>query len=151
MSESSVSSSSSRIWRQKTQIGVWNYEGPARFCDCGFKAPMWVSWKGENVGRRFYSCRNRKCGYFIWHDNERLSFRAREVVKELLDSEKILKEEVRCLNEKTDRLQDAHIDRLQDAHMERLERSRAFAKGVKVGVISCIITYIAYLILRQFV
>ena len=43
----------------------YEYEG-VRYCDCGMKAPRWLAWTENNVGRRFYSCRYYEVFFLIW-------------------------------------------------------------------------------------
>ncbi|XP_057439961.1 uncharacterized protein LOC130731737 [Lotus japonicus] len=43
------------------------------YCNCGVLSPLRTSWTPDNMGRRFYGCgqyqgRERKCGFFKWHD-----------------------------------------------------------------------------------
>ncbi|GKV31467.1 hypothetical protein SLEP1_g40152 [Rubroshorea leprosula] len=72
-----------------------NYEGPQMYCDCGFKAPRWTSWRPWSIGRRFYGCRHflnedLKCPYFVWHDLELSHERAIELLKLLITEKKAL-------------------------------------------------------------
>ncbi|XP_057440257.1 uncharacterized protein LOC130732164 [Lotus japonicus] len=57
-------------------------------CDCGVVTPLRTSWTDENPGRRFYGCglyqgRNRRCGFFQWHDRE-FNQREKKVIAWLL-------------------------------------------------------------------
>ncbi|GLT68409.1 hypothetical protein SLA2020_406430 [Shorea laevis] len=72
-----------------------NYEGPQMYCECGFKAPRWTSWRPWSIGRRFYGCRHflnedLKCPYFVWHDLELSHEKATELLKLLITEKKAL-------------------------------------------------------------
>ncbi|KAM7272802.1 hypothetical protein ACFE04_027466 [Oxalis oulophora] len=41
---------------------------PLRMCRCGVVADLMTSKTKGNPGRRFYTCSNRRCNYFLWHD-----------------------------------------------------------------------------------
>uniref|UniRef100_A0A453AQX6 GRF-type domain-containing protein n=1 Tax=Aegilops tauschii subsp. strangulata TaxID=200361 RepID=A0A453AQX6_AEGTS len=55
---------------------------PAKYCLCAprAKAPMWISWSDNNLGRRYLACprgRSFGCGFFQWVDNETSPFLTR--------------------------------------------------------------------------
>ncbi|RYQ83415.1 hypothetical protein Ahy_B10g102102 [Arachis hypogaea] len=36
------------------------------FCECGLRAPLQVSNSMANLGRKYYACPARRCGWFRW-------------------------------------------------------------------------------------
>ncbi|KAK4271141.1 hypothetical protein QN277_019878 [Acacia crassicarpa] len=56
-------------------------------CHCGLFARLYTSWTEQNLGRRFFGCRNyqqgKGCCFFKWHDSE-MGERAKDVINELL-------------------------------------------------------------------
>ncbi|KAK4265714.1 hypothetical protein QN277_026731 [Acacia crassicarpa] len=71
-SASSMNGSQGRVARLRRGGRQLQYEGQARICHCGMVAPLCTSSTEQNLGRRFFGCRNYQkgigCGFFQWLD-----------------------------------------------------------------------------------
>ncbi|OMO84654.1 GRF zinc finger containing protein [Corchorus olitorius] len=78
-------------------------------------ASMWTSWTNGNSGRRFYSCPNFVEGkpyckdFRVWHD-EAFPDRAKEVILELKDRERMLYNEARFWKNEAKMLKQSAVD-----------------------------------------
>ncbi|KAJ4824696.1 hypothetical protein Tsubulata_016479 [Turnera subulata] len=84
-----ISSRRKRLTAYGRKRPIYDYEGPVVMCHCGKKTPQWTSWTDEHPGMRFHRCGRRRCGFFFWADEPILG-RAREVIVDLRDNEKLL-------------------------------------------------------------
>ncbi|KAK4272908.1 hypothetical protein QN277_021400 [Acacia crassicarpa] len=111
MSESTASATSTRRRRMMMQPYVRGDVGEPRastMCYYGMVARLYTSWTAQNLGRRFFGCRNyqpvqgRGCGFFKWHDEE-MGRRAKEMINELLGQmENVNDENVRLMRMRMD-------------------------------------------------
>ncbi|KAL8547397.1 hypothetical protein ACS0TY_006937 [Phlomoides rotata] len=80
------------------------------YCHCCRPAIMVTTWKGDNVGRRFYGCEKYLnpgyCNFFKWID-DLICDRARKIIHGLLNTMNDLREENQklvMLSEKLDEI-----------------------------------------------
>ncbi|KAL8507117.1 hypothetical protein ACS0TY_017853 [Phlomoides rotata] len=99
-------------------------------CRCRRPAIMATTWKGDNVGRRFWGCGKYPnpgyCDFFQWRDTP-ICDRARQIIPGLLNKMNELREENRkleMLSEKLDEM--ARI--LQDANGRMEKQNRELKK-----------------------
>ena len=82
----------------KQHITDFECDNEVVLCHCGYIARFWTSWKETNPNRRFYSCQERGCLFFLWLDHE-MSARAKVVINELEWENKLLKIEIKDMQE----------------------------------------------------
>ncbi|KAJ0923418.1 putative transcription factor GRF family [Helianthus annuus] len=88
------------------------------FCKCGRTAALRTSWTEANPEHQFYTCHSlrSKCNFFVWVDPP-MCHRACVVIKELMDTKALLKNEVSFLRE------EVRIYKLQEAEFEEFHSS----------------------------
>ncbi|OMO72776.1 Zinc finger, GRF-type [Corchorus olitorius] len=131
MNSSSSQGSSSRSARSASRVGSldmdaytlikssypveWDYGGDPIMCFCHKIAPRWTSWTNGNPGRRFYGCPKFLEGkpyckkFHVWHD-ESFPDRAKEVILELKDREKLLFNEARFWKNQAKMVRQSAVD-----------------------------------------
>ncbi|KAJ0454266.1 putative transcription factor GRF family [Helianthus annuus] len=95
-----------------------NHKFTMAFCKCGRTAALRTSWTEANPESQFYTCHSlrSKCNFFVWVDPP-MCRRACVVIKELMDTEAVLKNEVSFLRE------EVRIYKLQEAEFEEFHSS----------------------------
>ncbi|XVF54022.1 hypothetical protein PTKIN_Ptkin05aG0148200 [Pterospermum kingtungense] len=105
------------------------YDDGEILCKCKRLAPRETSWSDANPGRRYYCCtdfkvRGKGCGFFWWYDPNMCS-RAKSLLREFRDSEKLLATENEALrrlirNEMGSNRNEEYRSSVQSSHGEEI-------------------------------